>query len=374
MRKMKRLFLSLATVLCLAAQQEPNGRWTADKANNWYDRQGWLTGANFLPSNAINELEMWQAGTFSPDLIDTELGWAESLGMNTMRVFLHDLAYRKDPKGFIQRLDQFLAIADKHKIRPMLVLFDSCWDPFPKAGRQKSPTPGVHNSGWVQSPGRNILQNPKKWGQLRTYAVAVVGHFKDDKRILAWDVVNEPDNDNANSYGKNNLKQELANKRELGEKLVREGFGWVREAKPSQPVTAGPWNGDWSSLDKMNSMNRFLIENSDIISFHNYGNIQDFETRIQHLKQFGRPLLCTEYMARVTGSTFQNILPIMKRERIAAYNWGFVAGKSQTIYPWDSWQKPYPSEPPVWFHDIFRPNGEPYRRDETDFIRQVTKK
>lgn len=373
MMKMKRLFLYLATALCLAAQQEPNGRWTADKANNWYDRQGWLVGANFLPSNAINELEMWQAPTFSPDLIDTELGWAQSLGMNTMRVFLHDLAYRKDPKGFIQRLDQFLALADKHKIRPMLVLFDSCWDPYPKAGKQKSPVPGVHNSGWVQSPGRSILENPKKWAQLRTYTVAVVSHFKDDKRILAWDVVNEPDNDNANSYGKNNLKQEPANKRELGEKLVREAFGWVREAKPSQPVTAAPWNGDWSSIGKMNPMNRFLIENSDIISFHNYGNIQDFETRIKQLQQFGRPLLCSEYMARVTGSTFQNILPIMKRERIAAYNWGFVAGKSQTIYPWDSWQKPYASEPPVWFHDIFRPNGEPYRREETEFIKQVTK-
>lgn len=363
-----------AAALLTAASGFAQGQqqWPAKKAQDWYAKQPWLVGANFLPSNAINELEMWQAETWSPELIDKELGWAKGLGMNTVRVFLHDLAYRNDPAGFKKRLDAFLRISAKHGIRPMLVLFDSCWDPYPKSGKQHEPKQGLHNSGWVQSPGREILEDHAKWTLLRAYVNDVVTSFRNDKRILAWDVINEPDNDNANSYGKNHLKQEPADKKALGVKLTKEAFGWVRAAKPSQPVTAGPWNGDWSSIEKMNELNRFLIENSDIVTFHNYDNAAEFEKRVKWLRQYGRPLLCTEYMARVTGSTFQNILPVARQHRVAMMNWGFVSGKSQTIYPWDSWQKPYASEPPVWFHDIFRTNGDPYRPEETAFIKNIT--
>jgi hypothetical protein len=369
---MKRLFSVLALALVLQAAYAQQ-QWTPQQANAWYAKQPWLVGANFLPSNAINQLEMWQADTWSPELIDKELGWAAGLGMNTMRVFLHDLAYRNDPKGFKKRLDQFLTIAAKHKIRPMLVLFDSCWDPDPKTGKQKDPVPGLHNSGWVQGPGRAILADEVQWETvLKPYVLDIVKSFRKDKRILAWDAVNEPDNDNANSYGKNNLKLELTDKAERGVRLVKATFGWVREAKPTQPLTAAPWYGDWSSPEKMNEMNRFLFTSSDVITFHNYDNEAEFRKRVEQLKQFGRPLICTEYMARVTGSTFENILPIARQERVGMMNWGFVSGKSQTIYPWDSWQKSYASEPPVWFHDVFRVDGEPYRKNETDLIRQLT--
>lgn len=350
-------------------------QWPAQKANAWYARQPWLVGANFLPSNAINQLEMWQADTWSPFLIDKELGWAQDLGMNTMRVFLHDLAYRDDPDGFKQRLDQLLGLCAKHQIRPMLVLFDSCWDPFPKTGKQKDPTPGVHNPGWVQGPGAELLQDTAKWDAvLKPYVVDVVKTFRNDDRILAWDVVNEPDNDNGNSYGKNSLKLEPDAKSELGIALVKAAFGWTREALPTQPVTSAPWYGDWSTVEAMTDMNRFLFTNSDIITFHNYDGPEEFAKRVGFLKKLGRPMLCTEYMARVTGSTFQNILPIAKKEKVGAMNWGFVSGKSQTIYPWDSWQKPYDAEPPVWFHDIFQPTGAAYRDEEVALIRSLTSK
>ncbi len=374
--KFRQRFSLLIPTLIMLSSSVFAQQWPAAKANAWYARQPWLVGANFLPSNAINELEMWQAETWSPFLIDKELGWAEGLGMNTMRVFLHDLAYRDDPKGFKQRLDQFLGLCAKHRIRPMLVLFDSCWDPFPHTGKQKDPVPGLHNSGWVQSPGAELLADKSKWDTvLKPYVLDVVSSFRNDARILSWDVVNEPDNDNANSYGKNGkLKQELAEKQQLGVDLVKAAFGWTREAKPTQPVTSAPWYGDWSSVEAMTDMNRFLFTNSDVITFHNYDNAAEFEKRVGYLKKLGRPLICTEYMARVTGSTFQNILPIAKRENVGMMNWGFVSGKSQTIYPWDSWQKPYDGEPPVWFHDIFRPSGAPYREEETAFIKSLTKK
>lgn len=350
-------------------------QWSTKKANKWYKKQPWLVGSNFMPSSAINQLEMWQAETFDPATIDKELGWAQGLGMNTMRVFLHDLVWKQDPEGFKKRLDQFLGLCEKHNIRPMLVLFDSCWDPQPKIGQQHEPVQGRHNSGWVQSPGAAVLADKAQWGKLHDYVTDVIHSFRKDKRILAWDIVNEPDNDNANSYGRNGeIKTELPNKKELGVELVKAGFGWAREAKPTQPITSAPWYGDWSAVGKMNDMNRFLFENSDVITFHNYGPVAEFQTKVDELKQFHRPLICTEYMARPQQSTFQVILPIAKKDKVGAINWGFVEGKINTQYPWDSWQKQYVSEPPLWFHDIFRSNGNPYKPEETTFIKEITQR
>jgi Cellulase (glycosyl hydrolase family 5) len=347
--------------------QEP--RWTEDQANRWYQQQPWLVGANFLPSDAINELEMWQAATFDAAEIDREFGWAENLGMNTMRVFLHNLLWEQDSAGFQHRLDQFLAIASKHHIRPIFVLFDSCWDPNPKLGPQHPPIPGVHNSGWVQAPGKAILADPNQYSRLKAYVQGVVGAFANDPRILAWDVWNEPDNDNASSYG----KIELANKPAVILAILPQIFEWARSAHPTQPLTSGVWRGDWSALDKMPPVAQVQIEQSDVISFHNYDWPEGFESRIHALQQFHRPLICTEYMARGAGSTFDTILPLAKKYHVGAINWGLVEGRSQTYLPWDSWQRPYVLlTPTVWFHDIFHQDGIPYRSREVEIFRNLT--
>lgn len=371
---MKKL-TSLALILLLTTLPALAQPWSTKKANKWYKKQPWLVGANYVPANAINQIEMWQAETWSPQLIDRELGWAEGLGMNTMRVFLHDMVWKQDPKAFKDRLDEFLTICKKHNIRPMIVLFDSVWDPEPRLGKQREPKQGLHNSGWVQGPGAAVLGDKSQWGYLRDYVKDVIGSFRKDKRILAWDLVNEPDNDNGNSYGRTSrTKTELPNKAQLGFELVKESFNWAREENPMQPITSGPWHSNWASNETMGEMNRFLLENSDIITFHNYDKPEDFQKRVTQLQRYGRPIICTEYMARPVGSTFQAILPIAKSNKVGAINWGFVAGKSNTIYPWDSWQKAYDKEPPVWFHDIFRENGQPYRPEEVAFIKQMTGK
>ena len=343
-------------------------RWHVQQANDWYTRQPFLVGSNFIPSTAINELEMWQADTFDLPTIDRELGWAEGLGMNTMRVFLHNLLWQQDSAGFLRRMDQFLQVADKHHIRIMFVLLDSVWDPYPKLGRQRDPKPHVHNSGWVQAPGAEILKDEPRWNQeLKPYVVGVISHFRDDPRVLMWDLMNEPDNENG-SY----KAQELPNKAEVALRLLREEWKWARSTNPSQPLTSGVWKDDWASDDKLSAMASFQLQNSDVITFHSYDPPDEMKSRIASLRRFGRPIVCTEYMARPRGSTFAAILPLLKAERVGAYNWGFVNGKSQTIYPWDSWEKTYTGEPPVWFHDIFRKDGSPYDPKEVTLIRQLT--
>lgn len=358
--------VALQLAVGVAHGQEP---WSPTKADRWYRRQPWLVGANYIPDDAINQLEMWQAATFDPEEIDRELGWAQSIGMNTLRVFLQDQLWKQDAKGFQHRIDVFLALCQKHRIRPILVLFDSCWDPYPKLGLQHPPIPGVHNSGWVQSPGAMELADRADDPELREYVAGVVSAFASDPRVLAWDIWNEPDNDNANSYG----KEELRNKNQIIEQLLPRVFAWARSAHPIQPLTSGVWHGDWSSFASLPPMAKIQISQSDIISFHNYGWPEDFESRIRELQQYHRPIICTEYMARGVGSLIDTILPIAKRDNVGAINWGLVAGKTQTYLPWDSWERPYVLEqPPVWFHDLFHQDGRPYREREAQIMRSLT--
>lgn len=366
-------YYSLAPTLIIAAtlwfpRTAVEGRWSSERAQDWYKQIPWLAGCNFIPSTAINQLEMWQEETFDPTTIDRELEWAGQLGFNTVRVYLHDIPWRDDAEGFLQRIERFLKIAERHGIRPMFVIFDGVWDPEPRAGAQRNPRPHVHNSGWVQSPGAAVLKDPRKAAELEPYVKGVIGRFRNDKRVLAWDLFNEPENSNRGSYP----KTELPNKTEAAFHLLRLSFQWARQVRPRQPLTAAVWKGNWRDLKNMPSIDRFMLEESDIITFHNYGELKGLRERIQELKRYGRPILCTEYMARTNGSTFDPILPLLKEEQIGAYNWGLVAGKSQTIYPWDSWRREYTSEPRVWFHDILRKDGTPFDSREVELIRRLT--
>ena len=341
-------------------------RWTADAANAWYAARAVPFGCNFVPSTAVNALEMWQAATFDAATIDRELATAASLGMNAVRVFLHDLLWA-DPSGCAARLDAFLGLAAGHGLSVMPVLFESCWDGAPVAGPQLPPRPGVHNSRWVQSPGMAALADPTARPRLETYVAGVVAALARDPRILCWDVWNEPDNG-----PEVNLRDHamLAAKGDLVLPLLDAAFGWARAAGATQPLTSAVWSGDWSSPATLTPIQRCQLDRSDIVSFHNYDVASDFARRCDWLAALGRPVLCTEYMARPRGSTFAAILPPAAARRVGLFNWGLVRGATQTHLPWDSWDHPYlGAAPEPWFHDICDPDGTPHDPAETALLR-----
>lgn len=342
--------LVLAVSLNLNAQ--PGKRWSAEKAKEWYAGHPWINGANFIPSSAINQLEMWQAESFDPQTIDRELGWAESLGFNTMRVYLHSLAYKQDPTGFKERIDRYLAIADKHRIKTIFVFFDDCWNKAGFIGKQPAPLPGIHNSGWVQDPGDPAYKETENFPELEKYVKDVMGHFARDNRILLWDLYNEPGN---------------SGKLESSLPLLTKVFEWARSANTDQPISAGLWRWDFEKL------NTFQVANSDIITYHDYEGPDWHKRVVMMLKMHDRPLICTEYMARTRNSTFENTMPMLKAQNVGAINWGLVAGKTNTIYAWDTPLKDG-SQPKVWFHDIFWPDGKIYRSAETDLIKKLNNK
>jgi len=325
--------------------------WSSEQAQAWYSEQDWLRGANFTPSTAINQLEMWQEESFDPETIDRELGYAERIGFNSMRVYLHHLAWQTDPEGFKKRMKQYLDIADQRGISTMFVFFDDCWNATYQSGPQPDPKPGVHNSGWVRDPGDLIHEEPELTGLLEQYVKDILSTFADDRRIVLWDLYNEPGN---SGYGNKSMP------------LLEKVFEWGREVNPSQPLSAGVWS--W----RLEELSRFQLENSDVITYHNYGDPENHRAMIDTLRTLtSRPLICTEYMARTQNSLFGNIMPMLKEHQIGAYNWGLVSGKTNTIYAWNT---PISdgSEPELWFHDIFRNDGTPYKQEEIDQIKQLT--
>jgi hypothetical protein len=343
------ILMAVVLLACNGTKQDVREVWTQEQANEWYKQWGWLRGCDFIPSTAINQLEMWQAETFDSATIDKELGWAENIGLNCMRVYLHHLAWEIDKPGFKQRMNDYLEIADKHGVSTIFVFFDDCWNPTYQAGTQPEPKPGIHNSGWVRDPGDLIFQDTTLVATLELYVKDVLTAFKNDKRIVLWDLYNEPGN---NNLGDTSLP------------LLQEVFIWGRTVNPSQPLSVGLWSKSLVNLNKIQ------LENSDVITYHNYSNVDNHKQAIDSLRKYGRPLICTEYMARRDNSTFQDIMPLLKAENVGAINWGLVDGKTNTKY---AWSEPIPdgSEPALWFHEIFRSDGTPYKQEEVDLIKSL---
>ena len=323
-------------------------KWTTEKAHAWYREAGVIRGCNYLPRTVVNMTEMWQAPTFDPETIDQELGWAAAAGYNSVRIFVQYLVWEDDPEGLKERMDRFLSIASRHGVSAMVILFCDCFfggrDPY--LGPQDGPVPGVHNSQWVPSPGFERLADRDAWPGLERYVKDIVGSFGTDPRVLVWDLYNEPDDE---------LRSQP---------LVEDAFAWARAVDPMQPLTTGPWT--WNAFE--DELSSHLFELSDIVTFHYYGAAEDIGPSLARCHAHGRPVICTEWLRRHHGNTYAEMLPVFAENRIGWYNWGLVAGRTQTYLAWES--KQGDPTPAVWQHDMMHPDGTPLDPGELDLIRR----
>jgi hypothetical protein len=223
-----------------------------------------------------------------------------------------------------------------------------------------------------------VLNDRSEWERLKEYVDDIVGTYGSDERVVIWDLYNEPGNNFLISL---KLAVVLRYTILVGKlikhllvpgptkRLLRQAFSWARKVNPQQPLTSGLYFLLPSLGAKLNPV---CLELSDIVTFHSYFNLQDTERIVAGLEKSGRPLVCTEYLARSAGNTFEAIMPQFKAQKIGAINWGLVAGKTQTIYSWEDY---YPDgrEPPLWFHDILRRDGTPYSQEEKALIQEVAR-
>lgn len=363
MKKYLTIFSIVAVTLACSTSAFSGEHWSEEKVNDWYAKQPWPVGVNYITSTAINQIEMWQEESFDPETIDRELGWAADLGFNTVRVFGHDLLWKTDAEGYKARIDQFLDICEKHNLRVIFTFFTNGGPGLlAKMGEQPEPKKGVHMAAWYMSPGPEIANHPENWGDIEKYVKDIISTYKDDERILLWHLYNEP------IWTRNGVH---------ALPLLREVFTWAREINPSQPLSSSICKKEY------NPINVFLLENCDVLTFQRYTKKKDMVETVKLLKAFGRPVICTEYLARpdslakdfarreLLGHSFQEMMPFFKKEKVGAINFGLVLGKTNTAYPWQS--KEGSPEPKIWFHDILRADGTPYSEEEVEFIKSMTK-
>lgn len=350
------LLLILGLFLCETGKCATSAqtRWTVEEAKAWGEKNPWYCGFNYVPSNAMNDVEIWDKRTFSPKVIQREFALAKGLGFNCVRIFLQYKVYEDNPKWFRKAFETFLQLADDANLKVMPTLFDDCaFGPTtdPQLGKQSEPYPGWNMWGWVPSPGRTMVVDDRTHGLLEKYVKDLISRYRDDERIFAWDLYNEP-------------AFETREFSEYSYRLVRKCFKWAREVNPTQPLTVCRWNND-------ETLNKIVTEESDIITFHFYGPAGATRDLIGELARLGRPLICTEWMARDNGCTIESCLPIYKETRVGCIMWGLVNGKSQVHLPFGYRGDKPPYEGP-WKHDIYRNDLTPYDEHELELIKQAT--
>ncbi len=353
--KMTRTIIYSFCILCFLSScgPEPSVRkqWTPEQAWEWYKMQPWLCGLNYIPATCINSMEMWQEETFDLAYMDKELTLAEDIGFNCLRVFVNYLAWEMDSDGIKERMDQFMEICKNHEMRVMWCLFDDCAfgdmvDPV--AGIQPGMVDGWYAYGWTPSPGHSMVYDTTSYARLETYVKDVIGYFRNDERVLLWDVYNEP---------------KRADKFPEDDPLLARVMKWTWAANPVQPITTSFWG--WSLDNSENTRNKLIAGYNDISGFHTYSDSAETAKHVRELKQYyNRPVIVTEWLNRPIGSRPETHLPIFLEERIGCIHWGLVNGKTQTHYPWGHKTGDAEPEPGMWQHDLFHKDFTAYSIEE----------
>ncbi len=344
--------------------------WTDEQAKQWIAKQKYRAGVNYIPSYAVNQIELWQKETFDIKTIDREFALMRATGFNAVRVFLSDLVFESNPDGFMERFEEFLKTADKYGIGTMVVFFTNGGTDDAKLGKQVVPSQS-HNPGWKKQPSYSILGDKSKWGILEKFVKTVVGKYAKDPRVICWDIFNEPGNIKSLHIvgGAKNLSDDrIKHLKRCSLDLIRESAEWARSCDPQQPVTFGLYKYKGGEEEKI--FNPLQISQSDVISYHTYAPLIDHMRIIKKIrKHTSKPIMCTEWMGRIRGSTFNPILSFHKNNNIWSFPFGFVAGKTQTWRPWPN--DDTPEMQGIWFHDIYKSDHTPYCPEEVEYIKRI---
>lgn len=343
-------------------------RWNKENAKQWREQHGWLCGFNYLPHTAVNWNEMWQAETFDLATIEQELCWAKEIGFNALRTNLPFVVWQQERDALFAHIEAFLGVCQSNNIKVILTLLDDCEfsGETPHYGEQPAPVPGVHNSRALASPGREHVMNLAIWPDIERYTKDVLSHFGQDPRVVLWDLYNEPTN---RMLFKDGIHREFDEALEAhSHALTQKMFEWARHIGPEQPLTVAAWHAE---LDTPFShpTDHLALSESDIITFHAYVPPEAMTRIADIVSQYQRPVLCTEWMARHLGSTYQTQLPTLKQKDIGVFQWGLVRGKTQTWLPWP-WVEVLPTQEGLWFHDLLDEEGRPFDEAEIALIRQ----
>lgn len=349
--------------------------WTKERAWKWYNDHAWIRGCNYMSADCANRVDQWQEYGFEERFVTTEkeLTLMAEIGYNSIRIIPEFIVWKKEHDGFMARFERYIELAAQKGISCMVVLGNDCMPPYEEAlkrmhlGEQHVDW-GYHGGrkvsqhGSFDGSGYSVLDNPEYAKEYYEFVRELVETYKNDERIIIWDVFNEPGNSKRDSMSLPHLKK---------------FFEIIRAIDPIQPLTVGIWSQN-TELDKLMDIEKYGLENSDIVSYHNYGTYETNIQELQLLKKLERPVVNTEWLNRCGGNTIEELFPLFYLEKVGCYNWGFVAGKYQTYEPWNGVWDGYKEHPEYydnfdftkWLHDLYRPSLNPYNPKEIEIIKK----
>lgn len=351
-------------------------KWSKEKAWNWYNAQPWIRGCNYMSADCANRIDQWQEYGFEKrfDTTKRELALMADMGYNSIRIIPEFVVWEKEHDGFMCRFERYIQLAAENGMSCMVVLGNDCCPPKEEA--LKRLRLGEQHVDWGYHGGRKVSQHGRFEGhgysvlddlefaeRYYEFVTEIVKKYKNDSRIIIWDVFNEPGNSGRGMLSLPHFKK---------------FFEIIREINPIQPLTAAIWSCDEGDFDNMPEIERFCLENSDIISYHNYKSYEKNIVEIKRLKKLERPIINTEWLNRCAGNSVELMFPLFYLENIGCYNWGFVAGKYQTYEPWNGVWDEYKENPAAysdfdftkWLHDLYRPGHRPYNPREIELIKK----
>ena len=352
-----------------------NKRYSEIEIKKWYESLPWLRGSNFLPSNVINRLDMYQSYKSDEHLrvSDIELDLHEKIGFNTVRLWLDFDCYYLEKEKYLEILEEYISLCDKHHQLVMLVLAheeDLPYDTFKakELGEQRK----YYNHFNRDYPQYYEMAPRKKhyleFDETRDLFLemidVVVNKYKNDKRIIAWNIYNEP----GITIGNRAIP------------LLELLFDKVRKINPIQPLSADIWRDVDENGIPYSPEERKALELSDFISFHSYNKYPSFTKKIEALEKHNRPIIVTEWLQRINHNNVEDIYPYLAKKRIGAYCWGFVEGDTFTNEPWENLWKEIEINPNYdydfskWQHNLFRRNLHPYIPKEIELIKKINEK
>ena len=350
-------------------------KWTVEEANAWYGRLGWLRGCNFIGSDCANRLDMWQRYKCEEKLAtaDRELELAKKIGFNTVRLWANFDVYYAEPESFMDIFERYISLCHKHNQKVMIVLGYEEDLPrgdifVPKEMGEQAYALGFHQGRFPLSEEQKAMEphHYMEYPELKDTFIEmvrrIVGKYRDDERIICWNVWNEPGI--------------LRGERTI--EFLDTLFSVIRNEDPIQPLCADIWRG-FNDGKPQSKEEAHALELSDVISFHSYSEYRWFLENLSELKKLGRPVFVTEWLHRIFHNNVAEIYPLLYIENVANYCWGFVVGKTQTNEPWSGMWDWYEEGKGAnydftkWQHDLFRPNLRPYDPREIDLIEHFNK-
>lgn len=346
---------------------EPTEKWTTARAWDWYRQIPWIRGYSGLPSNCVNGIALWQEYGHEAVFrrLEQEFRIAKETGLNAVNVCVEFAVWNAQHDSFLRHLEEYVSLAHQHGLWVMLTLGGDRTTIRREAvsfGKQ-TPESGYYSrmqsreSTWDLVEKEHFLfDDADLFARYAQMVAELAERYGQDPRLLLW-----------------NVWDEISSCCSAGQMLpmIERFFVILRKQGVCQPLTASV---RFPQTEADDAAQRRILAISDVIAFHCRDSYLRAVPLLARLKQYHRPLFCTEWLNRRAGNDVEHLVPLFWLEKIGSFHEGFMQGFLQTYQQIaDSFVGAFSETDFLstrFQHPLYRFNGLPYEPKEIEIFRR----